>query len=145
MGHRSGFTAGVRPGSNAWHYCDTLNPDSGAHCVERSSYNPTSQYHGITFYFTPDPNWTTAHASMNIRRRFYMGGGSGRAAWDLLPRRPLRTLRRRQDHGQQRLQHGGAGPAWTAKFNGGSAAIDLDYPYDYTPAAPYLLEPTVSH
>jgi hypothetical protein len=35
--------------------------------------------------------------------------------------------------------------AWTAKFNGGSAYINLDYPYDFTPASPYLLEPTISH
>ena len=33
--------------------------------------------------------------------------------------------------------------AWTAKFNGGSAYIDLDYPYDFTPASPYLLEPGI--
>ena len=35
--------------------------------------------------------------------------------------------------------------SWTAKFNGGSASIDLDYPYNFHPAAPYLLEPTVDH
>jgi len=35
--------------------------------------------------------------------------------------------------------------AWTAKFNGGSASIVLDYPYAYVPASPYLLEPTVAH
>ena len=35
--------------------------------------------------------------------------------------------------------------AWTAKFNGGSAYIDLDFPYEPATAAPYLLEPTVGH
>jgi len=35
--------------------------------------------------------------------------------------------------------------SWTAKFNGGCGYIELDYPYDYTPASPYLLEPTVDH
>ena len=35
--------------------------------------------------------------------------------------------------------------AWSAKFNGGSASIVLDYPYDSQPAPPYLLEPTVDH
>jgi hypothetical protein len=35
--------------------------------------------------------------------------------------------------------------AWTAKFNGGSAYINLDYPYSLVPASPYLLEPTVAH
>jgi hypothetical protein len=34
---------------------------------------------------------------------------------------------------------------WTAKFNGGGATIELDYPYDFTPSSPYLLEPTVDH
>lgn len=34
--------------------------------------------------------------------------------------------------------------AWTAKFNGGSAAINLDFPYARIAAAPYLLEPSVN-
>ena len=33
--------------------------------------------------------------------------------------------------------------AWTAKFNGGDSFIDLDYPYEPLPAAPYLLEPRI--
>jgi hypothetical protein len=33
--------------------------------------------------------------------------------------------------------------AWTAKFNGGDAYIDLDYPYPTEPAQPYLLEPGI--
>jgi hypothetical protein len=33
--------------------------------------------------------------------------------------------------------------AWSAEFDGGSAFIDLDYPYDYSPSEPYLLEPTI--
>jgi len=138
-------TTGVRPGTNAWHACDTTNPDSGAHCVERSSYNPTSQYRGITFYFTPDPNWSTAHASMNIRRRFYMGGGSGTQpgiAFRGVLYAPYDDVKITGSNGFNTV---GQVLAWTAKFNGGSASIDLDYPYDYTPAAPYLLEPTVSH
>jgi hypothetical protein len=34
--------------------------------------------------------------------------------------------------------------AWTAKFNGGSAYIQLEYPYTDAPSPPYLLEPTIS-
>jgi hypothetical protein len=136
---------GVRPGTNGWHACDTTNPDSGAHCVERSSYNPTSTYRGITFYFTPDPGWTTAHASMNIRQRFYMGGGSGAQpgiAFRGVLYAPYDNVKITGSNGFNTV---GQVLAWTAKFNGGSASIDLDYPYDYTPAAPYLLEPTVTH
>ena len=138
-------SAGVRPGANAWHYCDTSNPDSGAHCVERSSYNPPATYRGITFYFTPDPNWSTAHASMNIRQRFYMGGGSGSQpgiAFRGVLYAPYDDVKITGGNGFNTV---GQVLAWSAKFNGGSASIDLDYPYDYTPASPYLLEPTVSH
>jgi hypothetical protein len=35
--------------------------------------------------------------------------------------------------------------AWTAKFNGGSAYVNLDYPYEARPSSPFLLEPTVDH
>jgi hypothetical protein len=33
--------------------------------------------------------------------------------------------------------------SWTAKFNGGSAYIYLEYPYSFAEADPYLLEPRV--
>jgi Putative Flp pilus-assembly TadE/G-like len=138
-------SAVIQAGANAWHYCDTSLPDSGAHCVERSSYNPPATYRGITFYFTPDPNWSTAHASMNIRRRFYMGGSSGAQpgiAFRGVLYAPYDNVKITGGNGFNTV---GQVLAWTAKFNGGSASIDLDYPYDYTPAAPYLLEPTVSH
>jgi hypothetical protein len=143
------MTAGIRPGQNAWHYCDPTNPDSGSHCVERGSpgsptpgYNPATQYRGITFYFTPDPGWSTAHASMNIRDRFQMQGTSAGIAFRGVLYAPYDDVTITGGNGFSTV---GQVLSWSVKFNGGSAFIDLDYPYDFTPAAPYLLEPTVNH
>jgi hypothetical protein len=138
--------AGVRPGAPAWSYCDTANPDSGAHCVERNNYAPTAGYRGITFYFTPDPGWGTAHGSMDIRRRFEMQGGTSGNEAGIAFRgvmyAPYDDVKITGGNGFNTV---GQVMAWTAKFNGGSAYILLDYPYDFTPAAPYLLEPTIDH
>jgi hypothetical protein len=135
-------TSGVRPGQNAWAYCDLANPDSGAHCKERSSYNPVADYRGITFYLTPDPSWSTAHASMNIRNRFEMQGTDAGIAFRGVMYAPYDDVKISGGNGFSTV---GQVLAWTAKFNGGSAYINLDYPYDSSPAAPYLLEPTVDH
>ena len=138
-------TSGVKPGQNAWDPCDTANPDSGAHCTERDQYDPPSGFRGVTFYFTPDPGWSTSHGSMNIRNRFEMQGGSGSdagIAFRGVMYAPYDDVKITGGNGFNTV---GQVLAWTAKFNGGSAYIFLDYPYDYTPAAPYLLEPTVDH
>jgi hypothetical protein len=134
--------AGVRPGLNAWHYCDPSNPDSGSHCVTRDSYLPVASYRGITFYFTPDPGWGTAHASMNIRNRFEMQGGVGNLAYRGVNYAPYDDV---SIQGQAGFNTAGQVLAWTAKFHGGGAFIYLDYPYEFSPAAPYLLEPTIDH
>jgi hypothetical protein len=139
-------TLGIRPGQNAWHPCDSANPDSASHCVVRSSYSPTATYRGITFYFTPDGNWTKAHKDITILNRFEMQGGStgneaGLAFRGVLyaPYDDVKIT------GGNNFNTVGQVLAWSAKFNGGSAAIDLDFPYSPADAAPYLLEPTINH
>jgi len=82
---------------------------------------------------------------MNIRQRFYMGGGSGPQpgiAFRGVLYAPYDNVKITGSNGFNTV---GQVLAWTAKFNGGGPTINLDYPYNYTPAAPYLLEPTVSH
>jgi hypothetical protein len=132
-------TAAIRPGSYAWPYCDPLNLIN-PHCVERADYSPTATYRGITFYFTPS-GWPPA----GITGRFQMGGGSGTQpgiAFRGVLYAPYDDV---QISGGNGFNTVGQVLAWTAKFNGGGAYIDLDYPYELVPAAPYLLEPTVSH
>jgi hypothetical protein len=137
-------TTGIRPGASAWPVCDAADA-ALPHCaIDRASdYNPTPIYRGITFYFTPDGNWATPHASIAIRKRFEMpnSNDAGLSFRGVLyaPYDDVKIT-------------GGAGfnavgqvLAWTAKFHGGSAFIDLDYPYDYSGAPPYLLEPTIQH
>jgi hypothetical protein len=137
-------SSGIRPGQSAWEYCDPnpVNWDSASRCIERTSYGPAARYHGITFYFTPDPGWSTPHAGMNIRNRFEMQGGVGGLAFRGVLYAPYDDVKISGGNGFSTV---GQVLAWTAKFNGGNAAIDLDYPYDPGPAAPYLLEPTVNH
>lgn len=128
-------TVGLHPGANAWPTClDT----SLSQCVDRSEYNPTSGYRGITFYFS-----TTNWPATTIRRRFQEGGGSGSQpgiAFRGVLYAPYDDVKISGGNGFNTV---GQVLSWTAKFNGGSAYIDLDYPYDFVPAAPYLLEPTV--
>jgi len=132
-------TSGIKPGANAWAYCDPSNL-SNPHCVNRSAYNPPATYRGVTFYFTP-----TAWPPSTITGRFSMGGGSGAdpgIAFRGVMYAPYDDVKITGGNGFNTV---GQVLSWTAKFNGGSAYIDLDYPYDFTPAAPYLLEPTVDH
>ena len=128
-------TTGVHPGAMAWPTClDT----SLSQCVDRSEYNPTADYRGITFYFS-----TTNWPATTIRDRFSMGGGSGAQpgiAFRGLLYAPYDNVKITGGNGFNTV---GQVLAWTAKFNGGSAYILLDYPYDFVPAKPYLLEPTV--
>jgi hypothetical protein len=127
-------TAGIRPGASAWGYCTT----SGVTCLNRSvDYNPTTNYRGITFYFTP-----SAWPPSNVSNRFEMQGTNAGIAFRGVLYAPYDFVTISGGNGFTTV---GQVLAWSAKFNGGSASIDLDYPYDFTPASPYLLEPTVSH
>jgi putative Flp pilus-assembly TadE/G-like protein len=131
--------SGIKPGANAWASCDPANL-SNPHCVNRASYNPPATYRGVTFYFTP-----AAWPPSGITNRFEMQGGSGNEAglaFRGVLYAPYDDVKITGGNGFNTV---GQVLAWTAKFNGGSAYIDLDYPYDFTPAAPYLLEPTVDH
>jgi hypothetical protein len=135
-------TTNPRTGAMAWPTCMDI---SLAQCVDRSSYLPVAGYRGITFYFTPDPGWATAHSSMDIRGRFSLGGGGGSQpgiAYRGVMYAPYDDVTISGSNGFNTV---GQVLSWTAKFNGGSAYIDLDYPYDFSPTTPYLLEPTVAH
>jgi hypothetical protein len=131
------ITSGIRTGASAWPVCTT----SGATCLNRlTDYNPVAGYRGITFFFTPD-GWPPS----GITNRFEMQGGSGNEAglaFRGVLYAPYDDVKITGGNGFNTV---GQVLAWTAKFNGGSAFINLDYPYDFTPASPYLLEPTVSH
>jgi hypothetical protein len=96
---------------------------------------------GIAFYFTPN-TWT--HASVQIQSRFFMSGsgqadapGIGFGGVLYAPYDDVRIT------GRSGVNTVGQVLAWTAKFNGGSAHILLEYPYTDEGAPPYLLEPTV--
>lgn len=151
----SSDTSNPRDGTQMWPVCTV----GGSDCVPRACYlntdsDPTgvcqgqtvsllTYGRGISFYFTPN-TWT--HASANIQRRFQMGGnGEANApgiAFKAVMYAPYDDVKMSGRNGFNTV---GQVLAWTAKFNGGSAYIDLDYPYDYTPAPPYLLEPTIQH
>ena len=136
----STVTTGIRAGQNAWAYCDPANV-SNPHCVNRSEYNPASLYRGITFYFTP-----SAWPPPGISNRFQMPGSGSSSDPGLAFRgvmyAPYDNVKITGGNGFNTV---GQVLAWTAKFNGGSAYINLDYPYSLVPASPYLLEPTVTH
>jgi Putative Flp pilus-assembly TadE/G-like len=128
-------TSGIRPGLASWPACDLANPDSGSHCIERSSYSPGAGYRGITFYFTP-----AAWPPSAISNRFEMQGGASGLAFRGVLYAPYDDV---AISGKNGFDTVGQVLAWTAKFHGGNATIDLDYPYEYVDAKPYLLEPTV--
>ncbi len=130
-------TTGVRPGANAWHHCDPADV-SNPQCVLRDAYDPTPRYRGVTFYFTP-----SAWPPSGITNRFEMQGGSGNdagLAFRGVMYAPYDDVKISGGNGFNTV---GQVLAWTAKFNGGSAYIDLDYPYEFQVAPPYLLEPTI--
>lgn len=133
-------TVGIRPGQNAWGYCDPANLVN-PHCVTRSEYDPTTDYRGVTFYFTPDGNWTKAQADLTILNRFQLSGDPGLLFRGVLYA-PYDNVK---ISGRSGFNTVGQVLAWSAKFNGGSAYIDLDFPYRPASAAPYLLEPTIDH
>jgi hypothetical protein len=82
---------------------------------------------------------------MDIRNRFEMSGGSGADAGIAFRGILYAPYDDVDIQGGNGFRTVGQVLSWTVKFNGGSAYIDLDYPYDFTPAKPYLLEPTVEH
>ena len=142
-------TTNPRNGEISWPVCLT----GGNDCVPRSCYMNTNvsacggqtvatlQFgRGTSFYLTPD--WS----SPDIQRRFYMGGNGNADAPGVLFKAVLYApYDDVKITGRNNFNTVGQVMAWTAKFNGGSASLFLDYPYDYTPASPYLLEPTVDH
>ena len=131
-------TSGIRTGVNAWPYCDPVSTGGDLTlCRDRDLYSPVLGYRGITLYFTP-PAWNPS----TIRNRFEMQGTDAGLAFRGVLYAPYDDVR---ISGRNGFSTVGQVLAWTAKFNGGSAYIDLDYPYASTPAAPYLLEPTVDH
>lgn len=134
-------TAGIKPGQNAWDSCDPVILATEPHCVQRSSYDPATDWRGITFYFTPDGNWTKAHADIDILNRFQLTGDPGLNFRGVLYA-PYDNVK---ISGRTGFNTVGQVLAWSAKFNGGSASIDLDFPYRPPSAAPYLLEPTIDH
>lgn len=136
-----------RNGEHTWPVCTS----GGNDCVPRACYMNTDPTvcgggtvtildfgRGTSFYLTP--NWSNP----DIQRRFYMSG-SGQSdapgiAFQGVLYAPYDDVK---ITGRNNFNTVGQVLAWTAKFNGGSASLFLDYPYDYTPAAPYLLEPTI--
>jgi hypothetical protein len=112
--------------------------------VDRTAYDPTPGYRGVSFYFVP-ADWTPENGA-DIEDRFEMGGSGGATpgiAFRGVMYAPYDNVK--MSGGCNGFNTVGQVLSWTAKFNGGCGYIELDYPYDYTPASPYLLEPTVDH
>ena len=132
-----------KPGQSSWPYCDPANVGN-PQCVDRSAYNPASGERGVSFYFTP-ADWTPENGA-DLEDRFSMGG-SGSATPGIAFRGVLYAPydNVQMSGGCNGFNDVGQILSWTAKFNGGCGYLELDYPYDYTPASPYLLEPTVDH
>jgi hypothetical protein len=141
--------SGLHAGTMLWTAIDPSTGDpvpycidpGAAQCIERSRYGAaglSGNYRGITFYFTTS-NWPAT----TIRGRFQMGGSSGSMpgiAFRGVMYAPYDDVKISGGNGFDTV---GQVLAWTAKFNGGNAYIDLDYPYQPEAAPPYLLEPTV--
>ena len=98
----------------------------------------------MSFYFTP-ADWTPENGA-DLEDRFSMGG-SGSATPGISFRGVLYAPydNVQMSGGCNGFDDVGQILSWTAKFNGGCGYLELDYPYDYSPASPYLLEPTVDH
>jgi hypothetical protein len=127
-------TSGVSTWGGA---CVTSDP-----CVvERSAYGPTTDWRGVTFYFKPKTNGSTNSTAYSILGRFAMSGGVAGLAFRGIMYAPYDDV---QMSGANGFDTVGMVLAWSAKFNGGSAAINLDFPFTRLAAAPYLLEPSIS-
>jgi len=134
----------VHPGAPAWPACTGTPPCT----VDRSAYDPhvpsdpaASLWRGITFYFIPRNN---AWPPPTVLNRFEMPGSGGNGGPGIAFRgvmyAPYDDVKITGGNGFDTV---GQVLAWSAKFNGGSAYIDLDYPYDYQGTTPSLLEPTI--
>jgi hypothetical protein len=125
---------------NAWDVCTDASSCAAYDRVDE--YDPAEGYRGITFYFTPDDNeWPPDNG--DIRRRYQMGGASGSdpgIGFRGVLYAPYDDVKISGGNGFNTV---GQVMAWSAKFNGGSAYIYLDYPYDYPAAESFLLEPTL--
>ncbi|HEY2916491.1 MAG TPA: pilus assembly protein TadG-related protein [Candidatus Limnocylindrales bacterium] len=136
----------------AWEI-DPSNPTTGVSpwggpCAAACSLDRTavyaasvnSSYRGVSFYFKPKTNLASASSGYSILSRFAMGGNVAGIAYRGILYAPYDDV---QMSGANGFDTVGMVLAWTARFNGGSAAITLDYPYQRITAPPYLLEPTV--
>lgn len=136
----------------AWEI-DPTNPANGASswggpCSTGCSLDRTSVYasslnsswRGVTFYFKPKTNGFTDSSKYSVLGRFAMGGNVAGIAYRGILYAPYDDV---QMSGANGFDTVGMVLAWTAKFNGGSASITLDYPYTRIQAPPYLLEPSV--
>jgi hypothetical protein len=125
---------------NAWDVCTDATSCAAYDRVDE--YDPAEGYRGITFYFTPDDNeWPPDNG--DIRGRYQMGGASGMdpgIGFRGILYAPYDDVKISGGNGFNTV---GQVMAWSAKFNGGSAYINLDYPYDYPVAESFLLEPTL--
>jgi hypothetical protein len=99
-----------------------------------------SSWRGVSFYFKPNTNGFTDSSRYSILGRFAMGGNVAGISYRGILYAPYDDV---QMSGANGFDTVGMVIAWTAKFNGGSASITLDYPYTRITAPPYLLEPTV--
>jgi len=154
----SSSQTGPHAGTMLWTADDPANPGTSLqYCppdlslptqclgLGRSRYGAEplpDQYRGITFYFTPDSFPASA-----ISRRFQVSAGGGGCTGNEPGIAFRGVLYAPYDDviitGGSSFATVGQVLAWTAKFNGACAAIDLDYPYDPAPAPPYLLEPGI--
>ena len=132
-------TTGVHAGLAAWPFCDpVITGGDLTLCRDRSLYVPAAGYRGVTFYFTP-----AAWPPTGITGRFQMQGSTtplAGIAFKGILYAPYDDVAISGGNGFSTI---GQVLAWTAKFNGGSAYIDLDFPYEFQAEPPYLLEPTV--
>jgi Flp pilus assembly protein TadG len=123
--------------AKVWNTCTDPYP-----CIldRDAAYDPLNGHRGITFYFTPKGN---AWPPSDILKRYQMGGASGSdpgIGFRGILYAPYDDVKISGGNGFNTV---GQVMAWSAKFNGGSAYIDLDYPYDYPSAESFLLEPTL--
>jgi hypothetical protein len=116
-------------------------PNAAPCSVPRSSYaGQIGADRGITFYFKPKTNGFTDQTKFSILGRFQMGGNVAGLSFRGILYAPYDNVEMSGANGFDTV---GMVLAWTAKFNGGSASIKLDYPFTRLPAAPYLLEPSI--
>lgn len=148
----SGSFAGIHPGKMLWTADDPANPGTSlGYCppdpglpsqclgIDRSRYGFAGlpeDYRGITFFFR-----TNGWPPPAIGNRFQMstcGSDQPGISFRGVLYAPYDDVK---ISGCNSFNSVGQILAWTAKFNGGSNFLDLDYPYESTSSPPYLLEP----